>query len=61
VSTRNNKTILAVVLGAPGIIERDLWAAQLLDVGYKQTLGLAPVNVTEEQLQTKYSTWKYWN
>ncbi len=60
-STREGKKMLAVVLGAPGIVERDAWAAQLLDIGYKKTLGLVPVNVTEDQLKQKYSTWKYWN
>lgn len=60
-STRGGKKMAAVVLGAPRIIERDLWAAQLLDLGYERTLGLKPVNITEEQLRTKYQTWKYWN
>lgn len=60
-STRGGKKMAAIVLGAPRIIERDLWAAQLLDLGYERTLGLKPVNVTEEQLQAKYQTWKYWN
>lgn len=60
-STRGGKKMVAVVLGAPGTLERDLWAAQLLDYGYQQTLGLDPVNVTEEQLNAKYSTWQTWN
>jgi len=60
-STRGGKKLVAVVLGAPNITKRDLWAAKLLDFGYKQTLGLPPVNVTEEQLAAKYSTWHYWN
>ncbi len=60
-STRNGKKMAAIVLGAPRILERDLWAAQLLDLGYERTLGLKPVKVTEEQLGKKYSTWKYWN
>jgi D-alanyl-D-alanine carboxypeptidase len=58
---RGGKTLAAIVLGAPRIIERDLWAAQLLDLGYERTLGLPPVKVTEEQLRAKYQTWKYWN
>lgn len=57
---RGGKNMAAIVLGAPRIIERDLWAAQLLDIGYKKTLGLTPINVTEEQLKEKYQTWKYW-
>ncbi|KKR31794.1 MAG: Serine-type D-Ala-D-Ala carboxypeptidase [Candidatus Gottesmanbacteria bacterium GW2011_GWC2_39_8] len=60
-SKRGNKKILAVLLGAPGILERDLWTSQLLDLGFKETKGLAVVNVTEQQLLDKYSTWKYWN
>lgn len=58
-SNRNGKKIAAVVLGAPGIIQRDLWAAELLDIGYEKELGLNPVNVTEDQLREKYSTWRY--
>lgn len=57
VSKRGGRALLAVVLGAPGIIERDLWAAQLLDVGYEKILGLTPIAVTEEQLLEKYATW----
>lgn len=60
-STRGGKNMAAVVLGAPRIIERDLWAAQLLDIGYERTLGLPKINVTEEQLREKYQTWKYFN
>lgn len=59
-SKREDKTILVVVLGAPGGLERDLWASQLLDVGFEKTLNLKPFNVTIEELQQKYSTWKYW-
>lgn len=60
VSNRNSKKLIAVVLGAPGVLERDLWASQLLDAGYQVNMGLPPVNVTETQLRDKYSTWKYW-
>lgn len=60
-SQRENKKVLAVVLGAPGILERDLWASQILDLGFKKTANLQPVEITEAQLQEKYSTWKYWN
>jgi D-alanyl-D-alanine carboxypeptidase len=59
IAEREGKKLLAVVLGAPGILERDLWTAQLLDAGFAQTLGLKPVEVTEEQLREKYSTWEY--
>ncbi len=56
-SQRGGKTILAVLLGAPGILERDLWASQLLDFGFQESLGLLPVSITEEQLREKYHTW----
>lgn len=58
-SEREGKKILVVVLGAPGVLERDLWAAQLLDFGFEKAYGLSPVNVTEEELNAKYSTWQY--
>jgi D-alanyl-D-alanine carboxypeptidase len=60
-SERSGKKILVVLLGAPTILDRDLWASQLLDLGFAKTVGLPPVNVTKEQLQAKYATWKYWN
>ena len=59
-SKREGKRILAVVLGAPGVKERDLWASQLLDLGFEK-LGISAVNITEAQLEAKYSSWKYWN
>lgn len=59
VSHRNGLSLLAIVLGAPGIIERDLWAAELLDEGYAEKAGLKPVKVTRDQLLEKYRTWKY--
>lgn len=59
-SQRENKTILVVLLGAPGIIERDLWAGQLLDIGFQKTSNLTPINVTEAQLREKYRTWDFW-
>jgi len=61
VSEREGKKLLVVVLGAPGILERDLWASQLLDLGFEQTLGLKKVAVTEDQLREKYQSWKYFN
>lgn len=61
VSSRGGKNIMAIVLGAPGIIERDMWASELLDVGYQKTLNLQPVAITEDDLRAKYATWKYWN
>ena len=58
---RNGKKLLAVVLGAPGIIERDVWAADLLDAGFSGVFNMEPVEVTEEALRAKYATWKYGN
>lgn len=55
---REGKKILVVLLGAPGVLERDLWASQLLDLGFEK-LGLFWVGVTEGDLQNKYSTWRY--
>lgn len=56
-SNRGGKKIMAVLLGTPGILERDEWASELLDAGYQKTLGLDPVNVTADQLQAKYDSW----
>lgn len=58
-SSRGEKDIAVVLLGAPGVRERDLWAAQLLDRGYQQALGLPPVGITAEDLQKKYDSWEY--
>lgn len=58
---RNNTSLLAVVLGEPDIIGRDLETAILLDQAFESTEGLPPVSVTREQLLAKYATWKYWN
>lgn len=60
-SERAGKKILVVLLGAPSILDRDLWASQLLDLGFEQTMGLPPINVTEDQLRAKYATWRYGN
>lgn len=56
-SKRGGKRLLAVVLGANDIFDRDLSAAQLLNDGYQQTLGLSPVEVTRSMLQEKYNSW----
>ncbi len=61
VSQRGGKRILSVVLGTPDILERDLSASKLLDQGYLETLGLPPVNVTQEQLEKKYQSWQYFD
>lgn len=57
---REGKTLLAVVLGAPGILERDMWAAELLDTGFS-TYGISPAKVTEAEFRAKYQTFKYSN
>ncbi len=56
---RNGKKLLAVLLGAPGVLERDLWTAQLLDFGFRTLANLPQVDVTELQLREKYGSWKY--
>lgn len=61
VSERNGKKIIAVLLGAPGIIQRDLWTSQLLDSAFEKIDNLSPVSLTQADLMSKYSTWKYWN
>jgi len=55
---REGKDIIVVLLGAPGVLERDLWVSQLLDLGFAKQFGLEPVNVTEEQLREKYASWR---
>lgn len=60
VSERDGKKVLVVLLGAPGILERDLWAGELLDRGFEK-LGLPKIELTPDMLVQKYSTWRYWN
>lgn len=59
-SEREGKKILVVLLGAPGVLERDLWSAKLLDFGFEK-YGISKANITKEQLKEKYASWKYWN
>lgn len=61
VSEREGKDIIAVLLGAPDVLQRDLWAGELLDLGFEKAMNLPPVLVNENQLQAKYNTWQYWN
>lgn len=61
VSQRGGTRLGAVLLGAPGILERDLWVAELLDTGYEKTRNMKRVAITEEDLQAKYATWNSWN
>lgn len=58
-SERDGKKVLAVILGAPGVLQRDLWAGELLDLGFNKLAGLPPVSVTEDELRAKYASWKY--
>lgn len=58
ISQREGKKILSVVLGAHDIWERDMWAAQLLDVGFESILNLPPIQVTKEMLREKYASWR---
>ncbi len=58
-SEREGKRMIAAVLGAPNIKKRDLWAADLLDMGFYEAYGMQPVEVRESQLMEKYATWKY--
>lgn len=61
ISQRSQKKLMAVLLGAPSFLERDLWISNLLDYGFEKTLGLERINVTTEQFYEKYSTWKYYD
>lgn len=56
-SNRNNRKLLAILLGAPDILSRDLWTAALLDKGYNELLHLPPLNIAAADLRKKYSTW----
>lgn len=56
-SSRGDKKLVTVVLGATDIWERDIWASQLLDYGYQKLLDLPPVEVSRAQLRQKYLSW----
>lgn len=58
VAEREGKKLLVVLLGAPGVLERDLWASELFDAGFAKW-GIEPADITEEDLREKYATWKY--
>ncbi len=60
-ANREGKNIGVVLLGAPSVIDRDMWSAELLDIGFEKALTLKPASITYEQLQAKYSTWKFFN
>lgn len=58
IAEREGKKVLVVLLGAPGVLERDFWTAQLLDLGFNKKFGLENVNITEERLKEKYTSWR---
>jgi serine-type D-Ala-D-Ala carboxypeptidase (penicillin-binding protein 5/6) len=60
VSKRAGQELVAVILGAPTITKRDLWTAQLLDLGF-ESLGIKPASLTEEDLKVRYKKWRYFN
>ncbi len=60
-SERNGHRVLVVLLGTPGVLERDQWAADLLDTAFNDAYNLPPVGVTADALRAKYATWQYWN
>ena len=60
-SEREGKRMLAILLGAPNVLKRDIWTAGLLDMGFEKTKGLQPIEVSESDLAAKYATWKTWN
>lgn len=59
ISERGGKKLFAVILGTPGVLERDLWTAQLLDLGFEKVAGLEPINIAKADLKEKYASWKY--
>lgn len=58
VANRGGKRLISIVLGAPRIIERDIWAGELLDYGYQKILDLDPIEITEQMLRAKYDSWE---
>lgn len=60
-SERGGKKVLVVLLGAPGVLERDLLASQILDNAFQKISEIKPAKITKSDLLRKYSTWKYWN
>lgn len=57
---RDGHRVLVVVLGTPDVLKRDMWAADLLDLGFEQ-FGMKAIAVTEDALRAKYATWVAWN
>jgi serine-type D-Ala-D-Ala carboxypeptidase (penicillin-binding protein 5/6) len=57
---RDGKKLIAILLGAPDIITRDLWTTEILDYSFRKSAGLPEINITEDDLYNKYATWMYW-
>ncbi len=57
-SERGGHRLVAVLLKAPGVLERDMWTSQLLDKGFAE-YGISPANITEAELKVRYKQWKY--
>ncbi len=57
---RDGKKMLAVLLGASSIIDRDLQAAALLNAGFASA-AITPFAVDETMLQKRYGRWEFWN
>lgn len=55
-ATREGSRIMTCVLGADGILKRDLAAAELLNIGFSK-VGVAPYPVTEDLLRTRIKDW----
>ncbi len=53
---REGKQVISIVLGADGILKRDLAASELLNVGF-QAQGIAPFMITEDILRTRIKDW----
>lgn len=55
-ANRKNIPVVLILSGAKTLKERDLYSAQLLDHAYASE-NLPPVNLTQEDLQTRYDIW----
>lgn len=61
IAEREGRKVLVVLLGAEGILERDMGASELLDLGFSEDADLPAIGIIPEQFQQKYTTWQYWN
>lgn len=57
-STREGKTLLAVVLGSETVFDRDEGTVALLNYGFSLTKQLPPVAIDRSDLQKKYESWQ---